>query len=264
MSRSSLKNVSRLLDEANHVSKEPIEAQFLSDLKRSIEMTDAKGRSPGSKTFKPSGMNCFRSSYYQIMGEKPDDTPNTFNSIQIQNSGSDIHERVQNAVSLMWTNNMPCEYIDVAWFVEHRKLTDLVIREKHGFETKLYNKKYNMSFMCDGIIRYKKKYYILEIKTETSSKWYAREGVDPKHYNQGIAYSLSMGLNDVIFLYVDRDMLNMKTFMFNVTDDMRQTIIDYIEYVNGYIKRKIVPPKPNVDKRVCNFCGYRERCKLDN
>ena len=160
MSRSSLKNVSRLLDEANHVSKEPVEAQFLSDLKRSIEMTDAKGRSPGSKTFKPSGMNCFRSSYYQIMGEKPDETPNTFNSIQIQNSGSDIHERVQNAVSLMQTNNIPCEYIDVAWFVEHRKLTDLVIREKHGFETKLYNKKYNMSFMCDGIIRYNNHYYI--------------------------------------------------------------------------------------------------------
>lgn len=263
MSRSSLKNVSRLLDEVNHVSSEPIEAQFLSDLKRSIELNDGKDKSPGSRTFKPSGMNCCRSSYYQIMGEKPDDRPNTFNSIQIQNSGSDIHERVQCAVSLMQTNDMPCEFVDVAWFVEHRKLKDLEIREKHGFETKLYNKRYNMSFMCDGIIRYKKKYYILEIKTETSSKWYAREGVDPKHYNQGTAYSLSMGLNDVIFLYVDRDMLNMKTFMFHVTDEMRKTITDYIEYVNGYIERKIVPPKPDVARNVCNYCGFRDRCGKD-
>ena len=39
-------------------------------------------------------------------------------------------------------------------------------------ETKLYHKKLNMSFMTDGIIRYKGKYFIFEFKKETSDKFY--------------------------------------------------------------------------------------------
>lgn len=264
MSRNSLKNVSRLLDAANDVRREPVEAQFLADLKRSIEMTDEQDDGLPSQTFKPSSMGCTRGSYYQIIGQKPDESPRSFNVIQICNSGSDIHERIQGAICDMKNHGMKWEYVDVGEYVKKRKLSDIEVRSKSGYETKLYNKKYNISFMCDGIIYYKKHYYILEIKSEASGKWFAREGVDSKHYNQAIAYSLSLGIEDVIFLYVDRDMLNMKTFMYKVTDDMRKSIVAYITYVQGYVIRKIVPPKPkDIDKRVCNYCGYSNQCKKD-
>lgn len=261
MGRASLKSVSRLIEAANDVSS--VEEQFLQDLCRSIEISADKGWGIPSKTYKPSSMQCKRNSYYQLMGVEPDRGNSTHTMIGIVNSGSDIHERVQSAVEQMCENGMDCYYIDVEGFVNDRELHDIKVREKRGFETKLYNEKYNISFMCDGIIQYKKKYYILEIKTETSSKWYSRTGVDKKHYNQAIAYSLSLGLDNVIFLYVDRDMSNKKAYMFTVTDEMRQGLVDYIADVDGYVSRQIAPPKGDTEKRICQYCSYQTQCRKD-
>lgn len=263
MSRASLKSVSRLIDIANE--EKSVEEQFLTDLCRSIELDSEKYYKLPSKTFKPSSLTCGVNSYYQIMGVEPDKGSASHNMIGIVNSGSDIHERIQSAISKMKDNGMYCEYVSVPDFIKSRELDDLVIREQHGYETKLYNTKYNISFMLDGIIKYRGKYYILEIKTETSNKWYSRDGVDKKHYNQAIAYSLNMGLDDVMFLYIDRDMLGKKTFLFHVTDEMRRNMIDYIETVNGYVERQIVPPKPeNITKNICAYCNYQIQCKKDH
>lgn len=259
MARSSLKNVARLIDASTKVK--PVEESFLADLKRSIEMTANKREGKPSQTLKPSGMNCVRGSYYQVMGAEPDEADSTFTMVGIVNSGSDIHVRVQTAVMGMKENGIDCEWVDVEEFVKSRNLDYLTIREKTGTETKLYDNRYNISFMCDGIVRYKGKYYILEFKTETSNKWYARTGVDPKHYHQAMSYSNSLSLEDVLFVYIDRDMLNMKSFMYHVTDEMRQEIVDYAEKVAGYVERQIVPPKP--EKVNCRYCMYSTQCKKD-
>ena len=263
MSRQSLKSVARLIDLANkEVSPEQ---SLLDDLKRSIEITTNKPSShKPSLTFKPSGMQCKRASYYFLSETKADEpTPTAYNMAGICASGTDIHVRIQNAVIDMQKNGMDCEWIDVEDFIKSRNLTDLEVTAKTGTETKLYNKKYNMSFMCDGIIKYRGKYYILEFKTETSNKWYSRDCVDKKHYHQGIAYSLNLELDDVIFIYIDRDMLQMKSFLFHVTDEMRHEIIDYIDDVNGYLERKIVPPKEDIPRNVCQYCSYTNNCRKD-
>lgn len=259
MSRSSLKNVARLIDT---VSKEhPAEEMFLADLKRSIEIESNKDSRLPSQTLKPSSMNCIRGSYYQVIGIQPDSSEASFNMIGITNSGTDIHLRIQNYVIGMKENGMDCEWIDVAEYVQSRKLDYLEIRDNTGTETKLYDRRYNISFMCDGIIKYKNKYYILELKTETSNKWYSRSGVDKKHYHQAMSYSNSLQLDNVLFVYIDRDMLNMKAYMFNVTDEMRQEIVDYAESVAEYVKMQVVPPKP-ADVN-CRYCIYLTQCRKD-
>lgn len=262
MARSSLKNVMRLINTAKETL--PPEQDFLNDLKRSIEMTADKSQRLPSRTYKPSGMNCLRQSYYQIMGTQPDESSSNYTLIGICNSGTDIHVRVQTAVEKMKENGMDCEYIDVADFVNQRNLDYLAVVAKNGMETKLYHKKFNMSFMCDGIIKYHNHYYILELKTENSYKFMNRKEVDPSHYNQGIAYSLAFGLNEVLFVYISRDVLDMKAFMFNVTDEMKQELIGYIEECDGYVKRMIAPPKPeDVSKKACSYCLYKTQCRKD-
>ena len=262
MARNSLKNVFRLIDSVQN--QLPPEQDFLNDLKRSIEMTDEKNNRLPSKTYKPSGMNCIRQSYYQIVGIEPDKSSSSYTLVGICNSGTDIHVRIQTAVEQMKDNGMDCEYIDVSTFVNQRSLTDLEIVSKSGMETKLYHKKLNMSFMCDGIVRYKGKYYILELKTENSYKFMNRKDVDPSHYNQATAYSLAFGLDDVLFVYISRDVLDMKSFMFHVTDDMREDLLKYIFECDGYIDIRIVPPKPEaVERKTCNYCNYKSRCKKD-
>ena len=264
MSRESLKSVARLINIAN--KDVPAEESFLDDLKRSIEIdTNKPSKKKPHLAYKPSGMQCQRQSYYFLSETKVSEpNPTSYNMAGICNSGTDIHVRIQNAVMRMAKNGIDCEWVDIKDFILSRGLDDLDITAKTKTETKLYNKKYNMSFMCDGIVKYRGKYYILEFKTETSNKWFSRDGVDPKHYTQGKAYSLNFQLEDVIFIYIERDMLQMKSFMFHVTDEMRQDVVDFINSVNGYLDRKIVPPKPNnISKSVCSYCSYQMNCRKD-
>lgn len=262
MARNSLKNVLKLIDAVKE--EVPPEQSFLNDLKRSMELDDMKYARKPSQTYKPSSMNCIRGSYYQLIGVEPEVERASYTLIGISNSGSDAHARIQTAVSKMIDNGMECEYVDVADFVRSRGLTDIEVVSKQGNETKLYNKKYNISFLCDGIIKYKNRYYILEIKTETSYKWCNRTYVDANHYKQATAYSLSLGLDNVIFVYVNRDICDMKAYMFHVTDDMRLDIIKYIETCNQYVDQKKTPPKPeNVTKKTCEYCSYRILCRSE-
>ena len=262
MARNSLKSVCRLIEQAK--DKLSPEQSFLADLKRSIELEDEKGRRKPSQSYKPSSMNCIRNMYYQLSGVEPELGNSSYCLVGICNSGTDIHIRVQSAVENMKNNGMDCEYIDVADFVRDRGLDYLEIVSKSGMETKLYHKDLNMSFMCDGIIRYKRHYYILEIKTETTMKWSRREAVDPSHFKQGTAYSLSLNLPEVLFLYVNRDMLDMKAYIFVPGDDMKQDLVGMIEECDGYVGRKICPPKPeDVPKKTCEYCNYKTQCRKD-
>ena len=262
MARDSLKNVCRLIDAAN--TKVSPEQAFLADLKRSIEKSaDKEARKP-SQTYKPSSMNCIRNMYYQVIGAEQDQSQSSYCSVGICNSGTDIHIRIQKAVEDMKNNGVDCEYIDVADYVKSRNLDYLEIVEKSGMETKLYYKDLNMSFLSDGIIRYKNHYYILEIKTEASFKWNTRDNVDPTHYKQGTAYSIAFKLPEVLFLYVNRDVLDMKAYMFVPTDEMKQDLVGMITECDGYVSRMICPPKPeNVPKKTCSYCGYKTLCGKD-
>ena len=263
MARNSLKNVIRLIDSVKEAL--PPEQDFLADLKRSIELTDEKNKRVPSQTYKPSGMNCIRASYYQVSGIAQDkESSSSYTLVGICNSGTDIHVRIQTAIEQMKDNGIDCEYIDVADFVKQRNLDYLEIKSKNGMETKLYHRNLNMSFMCDGIIKYKGRYYILELKTENSYKFMNRKDVDPSHYNQGTAYSLAFGIDQVLFVYISRDVLDMKAFMFNVSDEMRGSLVNYIRECDEYVDRKIVPPKPeDVAKKTCTYCNYKIRCKGD-
>ena len=87
MARSSLKSVIRLIDAVKETL--PPEQDFLNDLKRSIELEDNKYRRLPSKTYKPSGMNCMRASYYQLTGTQPDEADSSYVMVGICNSGTD-------------------------------------------------------------------------------------------------------------------------------------------------------------------------------
>ena len=262
MARNSFKNVMRLIETVKDVL--PPEQDFLNDLKRSIELEADKNVRLPSKTYKPSGMNCIRQSYYQIMGIQPDESHSSYALVGICNSGTDIHVRIQKAVIGMKDEGMDCEFISVADFIKQRNLTDLDVVSNTATETKLYHKKLNMSFMCDGIIKYKKHYYILELKTENSYKFINRKDVDISHYNQATAYSLAFGIDQVLFVYINRDVFDMKAFMFNVTNEMKEELVGYIEECDDYVKRMIAPPKPeDVSKKACSYCNYKTQCRKD-
>lgn len=261
MARSqALLNVLNLVDAAKE--ELPIERQFLEDLKASIEIQDAKGSRKPSQTYKPSSLHCIRNMFYQVTGVEANADRATSELVGICESGTDRHDRIQRAVMSMKDTGIDCEYVNVGEFVESRNLPDLQVVSQQGNETKLYNKALNISFLCDGIIRYKGKYYILEIKTETSNKFWDRQNVNPDHILQGTAYSVNLGLDDVLFLYECRDNCSKKAYMLHVTDKMKQDLVGKITECDGYVQRMIAPPKPeDLSRKTCAYCGYAERCK---
>ena len=263
MARNALKNICRLIDVANN--ELPIEQQFLNDLIVSIEKNAEANSGKPSQTYKPSSMNCERQMVYQVLGIEPESGKTTYQLEGICESGTDRHIRIQQAIEkIKEIINADCEYIDVADFVTQRNLKDLQIVSKSGMETKLYNKKYNMSFMCDGIIKYKSKYFIFEFKTETADKFYRRDDVDPNHYNQATAYALNFGIDNVLFVYENRNTLDKKAYIRQVTNEMKEELIGKIEYCNEYVGKLKAPPKPqNVTKKACSYCAYRYKCEED-
>lgn len=263
MANKSLKNVMKLLERAN--VDVPVERQFLDDLKRSIELDDKKNARKPSQAYKPSSMNCIRNMYYQVMGIDGESESN-YTMIGICEAGSDRHERIQNAISKMKDNGFDCTYVDVAEYVKSRGLDeDLDIVDKQGNETKLYDRKRNISFLCDGIIKYQGKYYIVEFKTESSFKWQKRNGVDPKHYNQARTYSLEFHLDNVIFIYINRDICDMKSYMYTVTDEERLEVLKSIATCDEYVKQKKLPPKPEgIFDKLCAYCSYKDLCRADS
>ena len=244
-----------------------IEQQFLDDLTTSIERDALKDKKPPSLTYKPSGMNCMRMSFYLISNVYAPQEVQTYSSCGICESGTDRHDRIQKAIAGMRANGFDCDYIDVETYINEHGLTDdLEVVEKHGMETKVFNKKLNMSFLTDGIIKYKGRYFIFEFKTEVSRKWRDRTYVDSSHISQGTAYSDAFKIPDVLFVYENRDTCEKKSYLLQVSDaDRYNRIHQYIESCNRFIQSRMIPPMPtdpNILKK-CRYCPYKARCASD-
>lgn len=256
----SLKQLSILVN--TKTSAKPLAELFTTQLNDTIERGSIKDYIP-TKTFKPSGLGgCIRGLYFQIIGVKPDTSPRSASLEGICESGTDRHERLQTWVTKMKDFGYDWEYYDVEDYIKEFKPEGTEVVEKKGMETKCINTKYNLRFMCDGILKYKGKYYILEIKTEDHFKHMKRYEPEAKHEVQASCYSLALGINQVIFLYEDRNYLTRKAFLVNVTDSMRNNlVISDIEEVNKHVRENKVPPK-SLNKQDCKYCDYKSTCRL--
>lgn len=238
--------------------------RFLLELESSIEKTENKRhQKSGTLAYKPSSMNCVRMMYYSMTDAAKDEQAADCGLIGICESGTDRHERIQEAVCDMKANGYDCEYIHVHNYLEENKLPDLEIIEQKGYETKLWHKTLNLRFMCDGIIKYRGKYYILEIKTESSFKWQPRAGVDSSHYTQACTYSHVFGIPDVMFLYENRDTCAKKCFIYTPTkEEISELVLDKIADCNRHLEENRVPSIPtNISAKTCRYCLYKTVCK---
>lgn len=235
-------------------------SEFLTDLDYHIKKIEKDNIKEISKTFKPSSIKCPRCAVMQVLGCPQNKEVRSSNMIGITSSGSFIHEMMQSKILTM--NNW--EFVDVSKYVATND--DLTITkpcdfEKGIYETKLHSKKWNMNFLVDGILKKDNKYMILEIKSISSSVFFKVKQIPSKYKDQAISYCNLLGLDSVLFLFVDRDLFNMKTFLYCVSEkekmNWKANMIRNLEYV----EKSIVPKKPNyADRNFCQYCMYSEYC----
>lgn len=253
-----------ILGLANQEARRAPEQEFLRDLIYTMEWQDPNDKHKPSMTYKPSSMDCIRNMFYQRSGADPDPggAGVDYCGQGMGESGTDRHNRLQGWICRMKDRGIDCEYYDVETFIREMGITDVKVVSKSGMETKCFHTKLCLSFMTDGIIRYKGEWYILEIKTEMAGKWYRRTDAEEYHKRQASCYSYAFGIDKVIFLYENRDLLSLKSYLYQVTkESVKEMVLDRIEECEGYVQRGVVPPKPECAN--CRWCPYQERCHKD-
>ena len=143
--------------------------------------------------YKPSSLICMRQMYFTRKGVEPEEEKKDASFIGICESGTDRHDRIQRVLNEMKALGMEFEYIDVETYVKEHNLVDIEIKERKGMETHCFNKRYNMSFFTDGIIKFipEDKYFIFEYKTEVTQKFSSRDKEELMHQTQAACYSLN-------------------------------------------------------------------------
>lgn len=223
------------------------------------EVSDGKP----SRTYKPSSLKCMRQMYFQIVGADLDkNSTNTSSFYGICESGTDRHMRIQSYFMSAKDFGIDLEYIKVSDYVKENNLTYLKVISETGYETKLHDDSRNITFMCDGIIKYQGKVYILEIKTESTNKFIDRTYVDSSHLYQAYTYSMEFGIKDVIFLYENRDLCAKKTYKVHVSNENIEFIENRLKTCDSYVEKNEVPPiEDTITKRICQYCDYKTVCK---
>lgn len=236
----------------------PVEDSFLTDLKAVVAACNPPRKR--SAYFKPSSLNCLRMCFFDRIQAPMDSTVSEYSGTRICETGSNSHESIQRYVSLMTKYGKDCEWVDAEQYAKDNHLDYLTVRNKKDYETHFLDNRYGISFLCDGIIKYKGKYYILEIKTETDDKGFNRNAADDYHRKQSVSYSLSLGINDIIWLYEERNYCIPKCFHTIVTDEERLMLIQQFETVEQAVKDLTPPPKCN-NRKTCTYCMYKTECK---
>lgn len=251
-----LGNIAKMINKAAE-EKNPAE-QLVADLESMIKQQNAP-RKP-KPNYKPSMLGgCKRRTFFCKTGAEIDGNYPAPSMVGIWESGHARHDKIQKYISEMKAAGYDWEWIDVSEYVEQRKPPGTIVVSKQGMETKLYNEILGLSFLCDGVVRYKGRYYIIEIKTETSFKFMKHTKAHEEHLKQGTCYSVGLGIDEVIFIYENRDVCSKKTDFIEITEDMKHRfVIDIIEDINNHIEAGTIPP---AERDKCNYCDYKKECK---
>lgn len=238
------------------------EDSFLKEYQNAVKRQEERERQPVPKDyFRPSSMyGCDRMLFFMRVhcggtGEKEIDT----NLVEICNSGTDRHLRIQHLVEDM--EGVTCLDLEEVVKEANQKgiKTEFLGWNEDRTEGRCKNDELSIYFQPDGVINFMGKDVILEIKTESTYQHSNRYEPKPDHKYQATCYGMGLGIDYVLFFYEDRNFCGKKPYLWKITDEMKAEVLSKITRVNKAIKAGL-PPEKNEDK--CTYCDYKRECKL--
>ena len=213
-----------------------------------------------SRTFAPSQIRCKRVSWFRLRGvaSEPEtivDRTTNFTAVV----GTACHRNIQTILS----KKLGKDWIDVETYLKQLNPDYEYTCRKTEFETQIeIFKPVPIKFAPDGIIFWKGKYWLLEIKTSDFSSFGELSGPKSTHLDQIKTYATLLHIQNVLVIYQDRLYGGLKCFEVQVTSGDMQAIWDMFAEVQDYVNKNIAPPKP-ADTRYCNssYCRYCSKCK---
>lgn len=241
--------------------------EFLDAYVFTVEKIDTDNVRKPSKSISPSSIKCSRASTFKLLGAEQTDVNHKQQLIEINQNGSERHEAIQQTVVTMPQYTTKFKPINIGDYIRKNKIDIKIVKEadfdKGIFETKLYSEKYHISFLADGMVEYNGKYYILEIKTQSSDVHFKQSDVHDKHIDQATAYCTLLKADGILYFYEERNYLGKKCYLYTPTAKQKAEMISKIEDINWYADNNMIPAKPkqaDEDMKFCQYCGYATLC----
>lgn len=238
------------------------EDAFLKEYEEAVKRKELRERQVAPSDYiRPSSMyGCERMIFFQrvhsgsLNGEQSE-----VNLIEICKSGTDRHLDIQHIVEEM--DGVEC--LDLEEMVKEAQAkgikTEFVGWNEDHTEGRCKNDELSIYFQPDGVLRYKGKDIIFEIKTESTYQFNNRYEPKEDHKWQATCYGMGLGIDYVLFFYEDRNFCRKKAYLWKITEEMKQAVLNKINTVNTACKTG-VPPEKNEDK--CTYCKYKNECGL--
>lgn len=234
---------------------------FLDDYNAYIsqKILDEETQQP-SMTFAPSAVRCKRISWFRLRGVTPEPEVSVDKTLNfIAQVGTACHRTMQENLMQMLGE----DWLDVETYLASQDLPYDYICTKNETETLVEVKDPPIKFAPDGIIRYKDKIYLLEIKTSEFSSFEKLSEPKPQHIDQIKCYGTVLHLSDAIVIYQDRQYGGIKCYEFHITPTDMQNVWRMFTEVQDYVQKNIAPPKLPKGDKWCTpaHCRYYKKCQ---
>lgn len=238
------------------------EDSFLKEYEEAVKRKELRERQIAPSDYiRPSSMyGCERMLFFQrVHGGSQNGEQSEVPLIEICQSGTDRHLDIQHIVEEM--EGVEC--LDLEEVVKEAQQkgikTEFVGWNEDHTEGRCKNDELSIYFQPDGVLRYKGKDIIFEIKTESTYQFNNRYEPKEDHKWQATCYGMGLGIDYVLFFYEDRNFCRKKAYLWKITEEMKEAVLNKIRTVNEGIKTGI-PPVKNDSK--CTYCKYKNECAL--
>lgn len=214
---------------------------------------------PRSQAFAPSGFRCARQQWFRLRGVAPDkpqrvDLPQQHKA----DMGTACHRIIQtNLVEMLGE-----DWISVEDYLKLHPIKYRYELEQDGLETKVSLPDIPIKFACDGIIKWKGKYYLLEIKSVETDTFSQLKDIRPQNKEQIQCYCAALNISDVLVMYIDRGFGTIKVYEHSFSISDINYVHSKIENIKTMVAQNIAPDKLPPGDSWCINCSYKEKCKL--
>jgi CRISPR/Cas system-associated exonuclease Cas4 (RecB family) len=115
---------------------------------------------------------------------------------------------------------------------------------------------------ADAILSDKKQLYVLDIKSMNSMVFRSMSEAKPENIDQLQLYLHYFEIPNGILLYVNKDNLDLKEYIFNYDKNRAEFLIEGLSSLREKIDSNILPGRISgyPDDWQCRFCGYKGVC----
>lgn len=267
-----LSGLAKMLKQSSEKKEKTTEERVLGVIdKFLVASPEDKGKEPrvDRLAFRPSGIHkCARELYYFLTREEGTER-NTARSMRILEVGTALHEWIQTEVfmeidkldkfpiKLLSSEDMPTYGTEGISYLKEHNAPPMEIK----FLDSRWTKKFPVSAMVDGAFTFDNTDMLFEFKTINTKDFSMLIEPKKEHKLQGAIYVLCTGIKNVMFMYLDKNTQELKSYIVNYTDEQLDWIVSRMQDIESHVERGEIPDK-EVSQN-CRWCKYTKSCKRD-